>query len=70
MSSIEYKLNVSTSISYLLDHNEQTSSRMPKEGFVSFFVNLSLTLVLLLRPPFLHFRVIHSFTKGCIQHAR
>ena len=70
MSSIEYKLNVSTSISYLLDHNEQTSSQMPKEGFVSFFVNLSLTLVVLLRPPFLHFQVILSFTKGCIQHKR
>ena len=69
MSPIEYKSKVSTSISYLLDHNEQTSSRMLKEGFVGFLVNLSLTLVVLLRPPFLHFQVIHSFTKGCIQHA-
>ena len=69
MSPIEYKLNVSTSVFYLLDHSEQTSSWMPKEGFVGFLVNLSLTLVLLLRPPFLHFQVIHSFVKGCIQHA-
>ncbi|KAI4578553.1 hypothetical protein MJG53_011408 [Ovis ammon polii x Ovis aries] len=37
--------------------SEQTSSWMPKEGFVGFLVNLSLTLVLLLRPPFLHFQM-------------